>query len=271
MVDGVPLALVDQAHQVRELHRDRAAGVEQHLHAGNEVVEIRNVGEHVVAEQEIGAPARRVQPPPSRRRRNPQRWYARLPAPRRRRWRRVRCRARESRGRESTAAGSRRWRRSRRRYARRRGQAHQSSDPRSACNGRASSSRTRRSRRSRRRCPPRSRTARAAPAGSFRRRRRAAGRTAPSRWPARRRHSCWRAASCRGRRIRPRGHFRRSGRKDSSSGSLTPRPTGGPRSIWRPREASAKLGREAPVPVRRACRSSRRVPVAGDGKVAVRR
>ena len=61
-----------------------------------------------------------------------------------------------------------------------------------------------RSRRSRRRSPRGSRTARAGPASSARRRTPAAGRSAPSRWPARPPRSCWRAESCRDRRRRAR-------------------------------------------------------------------
>ena len=50
--------LLDQPHQVRELHRDHAARLQQHLHAADEVVEVRHVREHVVAEQQVGATPR---------------------------------------------------------------------------------------------------------------------------------------------------------------------------------------------------------------------
>jgi len=54
VVDRVPLVLVDQPHQVRELHRDHAAGLQQRPHAGDEVVQVGDVREHVVAEQQVG-------------------------------------------------------------------------------------------------------------------------------------------------------------------------------------------------------------------------
>ena len=189
-------------------------GVEQHLHAGDEVVEIRNVGEHVVAEQEIGALLGRAPPSAVATPKNSTRvGIPGSPARPRRRWRRARCRARESRARESTAAGSRRWRRSRRRWLL---GAEVEAPDHLLHVARAMLEPARRERGEvgvvGEDARPGSRTARAAPAGSSRRRRHAAGRTAPSRWPARRRGSCWRAASCRGRRTRARGAPRRSGR-----------------------------------------------------------
>ena len=54
VVDRVELRLLDQAQQVRELHRDAPPGVEQELEAGDEVVEVRHVGEHVVADDQVG-------------------------------------------------------------------------------------------------------------------------------------------------------------------------------------------------------------------------
>ena len=54
MVDRVELVELDQPQQVRELHRDHAALGEQDLHAADEVVEVGDVGEDVVAQQQVG-------------------------------------------------------------------------------------------------------------------------------------------------------------------------------------------------------------------------
>ena len=58
VVDRVELALLDQTQQVRELDGDHAGGLEQDLHPGNEVVEIRHVSQDVVGEQQIGGDVR---------------------------------------------------------------------------------------------------------------------------------------------------------------------------------------------------------------------
>ena len=57
MVDGVELVLGDQPLEVRELERDHALGREQARHAGDEVVEVGHLGEHVVADDQVGLPA----------------------------------------------------------------------------------------------------------------------------------------------------------------------------------------------------------------------
>ncbi len=57
MIDGVELVVLDELHQVRELHRDRAVRRQQLFHSGHEVVEIGDVSQDVVADQEIGGPA----------------------------------------------------------------------------------------------------------------------------------------------------------------------------------------------------------------------
>ena len=57
VVDGVELVLVDQAHDVGELHRQHAGRGERDLHAGDEVVEVRHLSEDVVAEEEVGVAA----------------------------------------------------------------------------------------------------------------------------------------------------------------------------------------------------------------------
>ncbi len=54
MVDRVELVLLEQLQQVRELDRDRSRRLEDFGHAGDEVVEIRHLGQHVVAEDEVG-------------------------------------------------------------------------------------------------------------------------------------------------------------------------------------------------------------------------
>ena len=54
MVDRVELVLRDQALDVRELQRDDAFRFEKDGHASDEVVEVRNLREHVVADDEVG-------------------------------------------------------------------------------------------------------------------------------------------------------------------------------------------------------------------------
>src|SRR6185369_4961629 len=54
VIDGVPIILLDQVKQLRKLHGDHAAGREQDFHPTDEVVEVGNVGEDIVAEDEIG-------------------------------------------------------------------------------------------------------------------------------------------------------------------------------------------------------------------------
>ncbi len=57
VVDRVELVVLDQPEQVGELHRDHAARLEQDRHAADEVVEVRHVGQHVVAQQQVGPDA----------------------------------------------------------------------------------------------------------------------------------------------------------------------------------------------------------------------
>ena len=57
VVDGVELVLVDQPHDVGELHRQHTGRGERDLHAGDEVVEVRHLSEDVVAEEEVGVAA----------------------------------------------------------------------------------------------------------------------------------------------------------------------------------------------------------------------
>ena len=53
MVDGVELVPLDQPRQMRELDRDHALRRQQSLHAGGEIVEVGDVGEHVVRHQQV--------------------------------------------------------------------------------------------------------------------------------------------------------------------------------------------------------------------------
>ena len=51
VIDGVELVALDQPHEVRKFHGQRAGGLEQQRQAGDEIVEVGHVGEHVVANQ----------------------------------------------------------------------------------------------------------------------------------------------------------------------------------------------------------------------------
>ena len=53
VVNRIELVLLHESIQMRKLHRDRAALAEQYLHARHEIIEIRNVREHIVAEQQV--------------------------------------------------------------------------------------------------------------------------------------------------------------------------------------------------------------------------
>ena len=58
---------LDQPLQMRKFERDHAFGLQEHAHAGDEVVEVRNLRQHVVADDEVGFPAfGRECAPPSR-------------------------------------------------------------------------------------------------------------------------------------------------------------------------------------------------------------
>ena len=61
VVDRVELVLAQQAQQVRELERRHAVGLEQRREAGDEVVDVGNVGQDVVGGDEVDLPARRRQ------------------------------------------------------------------------------------------------------------------------------------------------------------------------------------------------------------------
>src|SRR5262245_30934741 len=54
VVDRVELVSLNQPVQVWKLHRDHTALTQQHLEACHEIVQFRHMGEHVVADQQIG-------------------------------------------------------------------------------------------------------------------------------------------------------------------------------------------------------------------------
>src|SRR6266536_2734141 len=63
VVDGVELVALEQPGQVRELDGGDAAGREQDPHPGHEVVEVGDLGQDVVGDQQVGAPASGHQAP----------------------------------------------------------------------------------------------------------------------------------------------------------------------------------------------------------------
>src|SRR6266705_75388 len=54
VVDGVELVVGYQPRQMRELHGDHAMRRQQELHATDKIVDVRHMGQHVVAEQQVG-------------------------------------------------------------------------------------------------------------------------------------------------------------------------------------------------------------------------
>ena len=138
--------------------------LEQDLHPRDEVVEVGDVREHVVAEQQVGGGLARD----ARRRSRVPKNSTSVGMPFSKRdlgdvGGRLDAEHGDLALAGRTAAGSRRWRRSRRPGCRRRGRGARSSARRSARSAPASSRSTRRSRRSRRRSARASRTPRAAP------------------------------------------------------------------------------------------------------------
>ncbi len=53
VVDGVELIVLHQFQQMRKLHGDDAALAQKKLHAGDEVVQIGDMRQHVIAEQQV--------------------------------------------------------------------------------------------------------------------------------------------------------------------------------------------------------------------------
>lgn len=57
MIDCVKLIFRHQAHQMGKFDRNDAFRLEKNLHACDEIVQIRYLGEHIIAEQQIRLPA----------------------------------------------------------------------------------------------------------------------------------------------------------------------------------------------------------------------
>ncbi len=57
VIDGVELHLFDQPQQVGELHRQHTVVREHPGEAGDEIVEVGHMRQHVVADQQIGGDA----------------------------------------------------------------------------------------------------------------------------------------------------------------------------------------------------------------------
>ena len=146
VVDGVELVLVEQTLEVGELEGEQARGCKELRESGDEVVEVRHLGEDVVADDEVRPAALGrdlagdvpAEEPDERRERR----AARRPP---RRWRQARCRGRARRRLRNAGAGTRRCCRPRRRGCSRRGRARSASARRSAGRGRPSCPSTRRS------------------------------------------------------------------------------------------------------------------------------
>src|SRR5262249_45374674 len=61
VVDGIKLIFLNQAFKMRKLERNHATWSQQVRHASREVIEIRDLRQHVIADDEIGAPSLRYQ------------------------------------------------------------------------------------------------------------------------------------------------------------------------------------------------------------------
>ena len=57
MIDGVELRVLHQLQQVRELHAENAVIGQQNPETGHEIIQIRHMSEHVIADEQIAAPA----------------------------------------------------------------------------------------------------------------------------------------------------------------------------------------------------------------------
>ena len=162
VIDRVELAVLDQVDHVGHLeHREAVRLLEQNRDPRDQAVQVRDVGEHVVGDDQIGGAALGPQSTGERRaRRSP---GASAPRPRSRPRPAPppdRCRARESRARRSSSACSRRCWRSRPPATRGRVAAARSA-PRRCCENVGAGCRTpRRSTGSRRRTGPRDRPSR---------------------------------------------------------------------------------------------------------------
>ncbi len=57
VVDGVELVVLDQPQQVGKLQSQNTVGLQQNLQPFDEIVQVRNLRQHVVAEDQISAAA----------------------------------------------------------------------------------------------------------------------------------------------------------------------------------------------------------------------
>src|SRR6266853_5905245 len=53
VVYRIELVLVHEPHEMRELHRDHAVRLEHGFHASDEIVEVGNLSQHIVADQQV--------------------------------------------------------------------------------------------------------------------------------------------------------------------------------------------------------------------------
>ena len=53
MVDGVKLGILNQMHQMRELHSDGSLRLQYHSQSRYKAVDVRDVGQHVVADDQV--------------------------------------------------------------------------------------------------------------------------------------------------------------------------------------------------------------------------
>ena len=109
VVDRVELDLLDQFEEMGKFDGRRAGGLQQRSDAGDEVVQPRHMGQHVVADDQIGAPAFRspALSPGSRRKISPRSAHRFFPR-RRQPCPKGRCRGQGCRAPRSSSAGSRR-------------------------------------------------------------------------------------------------------------------------------------------------------------------
>src|SRR5690348_12999188 len=59
VIDRIELIVLHQFHEVRELHRNDPAWLQENLHAPDEVVQIRDMSQHIIPQKEICAFPRR--------------------------------------------------------------------------------------------------------------------------------------------------------------------------------------------------------------------
>src|SRR5258708_25580395 len=54
VIDGVKLVLYHEPHQVWKLHGDDAGGFQENSHSSDKIVNVRNVGQYVIAKKQVG-------------------------------------------------------------------------------------------------------------------------------------------------------------------------------------------------------------------------